>query len=146
MSIENTEQKQRKAGFQKGKSGNPSGRPRGALNKTTLAVRALLNNEAENLTRKAVELALEGDITALRLCLDRVSPVPKDRAVSFNLPDNIFHADELPKVTAGILQAVGSGELTPSEGEKIASIVAAHGKAIELHDIETRLAALEHRA
>jgi len=32
-----------------------------------------LEGEAEALTRKAVELALEGDVTALRLCLDRIA-------------------------------------------------------------------------
>ena len=143
--IEKTTQKQAH-GFQKGKSGNPSGRPKGALNKTTKAVQLLLDGEAENLTRKAVELALEGDITALRLCLDRVSPIPKDRPVSFAIPESIDSADTLPKITASILQSVGSGELTPSEGERLASIVAAHGKALELHDIEKRLSALESRA
>ena len=30
--------------------------------------------EAEALTRKAIERALEGDTTALRLCLDRLLP------------------------------------------------------------------------
>lgn len=48
------------------KKGNP-GRPKGARNKVTLAVEALLDGEAEDLTRKAVELAQEGNTTALRL-------------------------------------------------------------------------------
>ena len=39
-----------------------------------MACEALLDGEAENLTRKAIELANEGDITALRLCLDRLLP------------------------------------------------------------------------
>jgi Family of unknown function (DUF5681) len=38
--------------FEPGQSGNPSGRPNGARNKTTIAVEALLDNEAEALTRK----------------------------------------------------------------------------------------------
>jgi Family of unknown function (DUF5681) len=44
--------------FQPGQSGNPSGRPKGARNKATLAVEALLENEAEALTRKVIDLAL----------------------------------------------------------------------------------------
>src|SRR4030095_7662499 len=63
-----------------------SGRPKGARNKTTLAVEALLDGEAEALTRKAVEVALSGDVTALRLCLDRIVPARKDRPVMFTLP------------------------------------------------------------
>ena len=45
--------------FKSGQSGNPGGRPKGALNKATLASQALLDGEAEALTRKVVELAKE---------------------------------------------------------------------------------------
>ena len=62
--------------FKPGQSGNPKGRPKGALNKTTRAAMVLLENEAEDLTRKLVELAKGGDITALRLCLERLIPRP----------------------------------------------------------------------
>ena len=37
-------------------------------------VEALLDGEAETLTRKAIELATAGDMQALRLCLDRIAP------------------------------------------------------------------------
>jgi len=43
----------------------------GCRDKTTIAAAALLAGEAETLARKAVELALVGDPTALRLCLER---------------------------------------------------------------------------
>ena len=83
--LEKTDTKQG-ARFRKGQSGNPSGRPRGARNKTTLAVEALLDGEAEVLTRKAIERAKDGDSVALRLCLERILPPRKDRPVSFALP------------------------------------------------------------
>jgi Family of unknown function (DUF5681) len=51
--------------FEPGQSGNPAGKPKGARNKTTLAVEALLDGEAETLTRKAIELAKAGDLAAL---------------------------------------------------------------------------------
>lgn len=70
MRSENTERKQ--AGrFRKGESGNPSGRPRGARNAATLTCEALLDGQAEALTQKAVEMALAGDVVALRLCAQR---------------------------------------------------------------------------
>jgi Family of unknown function (DUF5681) len=47
-----------------GQSGNPSGRPKGARNKITLVVEALLDDEAETITRKAIEVAKSGDMTA----------------------------------------------------------------------------------
>jgi len=55
--------------FKPGQSGCPGGRPKGALNKATLASQALLDGEAEALTRKVVELAKNGNRVALRLCL-----------------------------------------------------------------------------
>ena len=55
--------------FQKGRSGNPNGRPKGSRNKTTVIAQTLLEGEAESLVRKVVQLALEGDVTCLRICL-----------------------------------------------------------------------------
>ena len=60
--------------FEKGVSGNPNGRPKSARNKSTLAAEALLDGEAGALTRKAIELALNGDLGAIRLCLERIIP------------------------------------------------------------------------
>lgn len=45
--------------FRKGVSGNPAGRAPGARHKATVAAEALLDGEAEGLTRKAIERALE---------------------------------------------------------------------------------------
>lgn len=134
--------KKHPAAFPKGKSGNPKGRPRGALNKTTLAVQALLDGEAEGLTRKAVEMALSGDMAALRLCLERIAPPKRDAPVSVDLPP-IESAADLPGAVSALLSAAAGGEITPSEAERLARLVGEAGKALELADIETRLAALE---
>jgi hypothetical protein len=103
------------------KPGNP-GRPRGARNRSAMALEALLDGEAGEITRKAIELAKEGDITAIRLCLDRLMPVRRDRPVVFELP-TIETAADLPKATNALLQAVASGELTPSEASDIGRAV-----------------------
>ena len=52
--------------FERGRSGNSLGRRVGCRNKTTIAAATLLAGEAEALTRKAVELALVGDPTAMK--------------------------------------------------------------------------------
>ena len=57
--------------FKPGQSGNPAGKPKGTRNATTLALEALLDGQAAALTQKAIDLALAGDMAALRLCLDR---------------------------------------------------------------------------
>ncbi|ACL55661.1 DUF5681 domain-containing protein [Methylobacterium nodulans] len=122
-------------------AGNP-GRPRGSRNKTSLAVAALLDGEAEALTRKAVELAIGGDTVALRLCLERICPPRKDRPVHFSMPAIKTQAD-LPKATHALLQAVAAGDLTPSEASDIGRAVDAHVRAVELTEVAERLARLE---
>src|SRR3954470_2065004 len=73
-------------GFQKGQSGNPHGKPKGTRHRVTVAAETLLEGEAEAITRKAIELAKEGDGPALRLSMDRIYPARKDRSVRFRLP------------------------------------------------------------
>ena len=87
MTADECDEKQRGRPFEKGMSGNPSGRPRGSRNATTLALEALLDGQAQALTQKAIDFALSGDMPALRLCLDRILPPRKDRPVSFTLPE-----------------------------------------------------------
>lgn len=128
--------------FKTGQSGNPGGRPKGALNKATLATQALMDGEAEALTRKVVELAKEGHPVALRLCLERLLPPRKDRPISFALP-KIKIVEDLPKVLGAILEAVAQGEITPGEGQTLAAIVDGYRKGLEAVDLEARVAALE---
>ncbi len=128
--------------FVKGQSGNPAGRPKGARHKTTLAMEALLDGEAEKLTRKAIELALEGDGPALRLCIERLIPPRKDRPIEFTLPTLQSVADLVP-AHAAIAAAVSAGEITPSEGLDCARLIEGAARAIELTEIEQRLARLE---
>ena len=72
--------------FEKGRSGNPAGRRPGSRNKATLAAAALLAGESEALTRTAVELALAGDPTAMRLCIGRLLRPCRERTVKLTLP------------------------------------------------------------
>ena len=123
--------------------GNP-GKPKGARHRATLAVEALLDGEAEALTRKAIEMALGGDMTALRLCLDRVAPARKGRTVVFDMPDVTAAADLVAALRA-ILRATADGTLTPDEAASFASLIEANRRAIETAEIEERLAALENR-
>ena len=83
---------------------------------------ALLEGEAETFTRKAVEIALSGDTTAMRLCLDRILPPRKDRYVPFALPKLETAADAV-KATAALVEAVAAGDLTPSEAGELSKLV-----------------------
>ena len=129
--------------FEKGKSGNPGGRPAGARNRKTLAAAILLEGESEALTRKAVEMALSGDPTAMRLCLERILPPCRERTVKFALPPIESAADIAPAMKA-VAAALADGIITPGEGEAIARIVDTFVRAIETRDFEQRLKFVEN--
>src|SRR3954470_15798671 len=128
--------------FRPGQSGNPAGKAKGTRHRTTRAAEALLDGEAEALTRKAVEMSLAGDTVAMRLCLDRIMPPRRDRHVPFALPTLETAADAV-QATAALVNAVAAGELTPSEAAELSKLVESFSKAVELFDLEQRLERLE---
>ena len=128
--------------FKPGQSGNPAGRPKGARHATTLAVEALLQGEHEKLTRAAIDKALEGDTTALRLCLDRIAPARRDSPVSFSLPA-VETAQDAVTASSALLAAVAGGEVTPDEAGRVMSLLSAHKTLVETYDLERRITELE---
>ena len=128
--------------FTIGTSGNPAGRPVGSRNKATLAAEQLLDGRAERLTEKAIELALGGDVTALRLCLERVIGPRRDRPIQLKLP-SATKAQEIPAALAAAIQAVGEGRITPAEGQILAEMLEAHRKVLETAELEARVSELE---
>lgn len=109
--------------------GNP-GKPSGARNKATQAALALLEGEAEALTRKALEMALLGDTVALKLCMDRIAPPRRDAAVTFDLPP-LSDSSVAPDAARAVLEAVAEGNITPGEAETILKLVVAWRDAQE---------------
>ena len=130
--------------FRKGVSGNPAGRPRGSRNKTTLLAERLLEHEAEDLVRQLVERAKAGDPTALRLCIERLLPKPKERPLQFELGP-VSSAEDAVGALSRILSGVSNGELTASEAQVLVGMIETTLKAIEVRDLEERLNALEER-
>ena len=143
MSAENATRKQRGKPFRKGESGNPAGKAPGTRNKATRAIQALLDGEAEALTRKCVDMALDGDSVALRLCLDRLCPPARERAIDANVELPELTADNLPRAVATIVEAVAAGHLLPGEGQALIGMLEGLRKSIELAELEKRIAALE---
>ena len=131
--------------FAPGNCANPAGKPKGARHRVTRAIEGLLEGEHEALTRKAIEKALEGDITALRLCLDRLAPPRKDAPISTTLPI-VKTAQDAVEASAALLAAVSAGEVTPDEGGRVMALLTAHKQIIETADLEARITALEGRA
>jgi hypothetical protein len=128
--------------FKPGQSGNPSGRPKGSRNQVTLALESLLDGQAHALTQKAIDLALGGDLVALRICLDRILPPRKDRPVSFELP-SIATIEDAPKAMAAITAAIAQGDITAAEASDVSRLVETYVRSVEASDLAKRLRAIE---
>ena len=128
--------------FQKGQSGNPAGRPRESRNKASIRMQEMLEEKAEELVNKAVELAMAGNIAALRLCLDRLAPTGKNEPVLCEMPPLARAADAVAAI-AGIASAAVAGDVTADEAAKLAKVISLYVNSLEAHQFEHRLAQLE---
>jgi Family of unknown function (DUF5681) len=122
--------------FAKGQSGNPAGCQTGSRHKATMLAEQLLDR-VEALTQKCVEMALSGDGTAMRLCLDR-----KSRLMTLDLPP-ITNANDVSAAVGAVAAAMAAGELTPEEAGAVAGVIEAKRRAIETVEHEERLRKLE---
>ena len=68
------------------KSLNPNGRPKGSMNKFTALSRELMSTKGPEIVQKVVDLALEGDRTCLKMCMDRI--IPTTKAVEFRASED----------------------------------------------------------
>lgn len=145
--TDNTGKKQKtphKGQFNQGISGNPTGRPKGSRNKATLALQCLFEDEAQQIGRKAVELALEGDLHAMKLVLERIMPARKDAPIRFTMP-SLHHPHDVISAHAHLIAAVAAGELTPQEAKACADLLEGYRKHYETLELEQRITALEER-
>jgi hypothetical protein len=121
--------------------GNP-GRPPGSKNKTTWMVEQLAEGQAEQLIQKVFELGQAGDVSCLRMILDRLWPPRKGQPVNVVMPPIKTSQDLFPAI-ASIWTAIREGRLTPDEASALSVVIDRSIQAIELHDITKRIAALE---
>lgn len=89
--------KYRAGQFKKGVSGNPSGRPKGSVNKYTALARGVLGENSQAIVEVIIDKALKGDVNCLKMCLDRIIPTTKYAGTSMR--DN---QDEAPKIVINV--------------------------------------------
>jgi hypothetical protein len=118
------------------------GRPPGSKNKITQMVEQLAEGQAEQLVQKVLELAQAGDVSCLRMMLDRLWPLRKGQPVNVVMPPINASQDVFPAI-ASIWTAIREGRLTPDEASALSIVIDRSIQAIELHDVTKRLAALE---
>jgi Family of unknown function (DUF5681) len=130
--------------FVKGQSGNPAGMPKGTRHHATRLAEALFDGQAEALVQKAIEMALAGDPTAMRLALERLCPPRRERTIGLDMP-SIKSATDLILAAAALTEATAAGDITPSEAASLSTLVGNVAKAIETVEIVARLAKLEEQ-
>lgn len=142
MAKPRAEGRDKKGRFKPGTSGNPSGTPTGSRNRATLIAQELLDGEAEKLTRKCIDLALEGNPMALKLCVERLSPPRRERSVNLSLP-KIVGLEDHPAALGEVARAAAAGEVTPAEAAALSGVLEIHRRSLESADLAQRLAQVE---
>ena len=130
--------------FAKGFVANPAGKPKGTRHNATRLAEALIDGRAKELVDKAVDMALAGDPTAMRIVIDRLCPPRRERTISFPMP-RISAASDLIEAAAALTQAAADGEITPSEAASLSTLVGNVARAVETVEIVARLAKLEEQ-
>ena len=130
--------------FQKGQSGNPSGRPRGALNRATVLAQELLAARVESIAAKLIELAERGDMRAIRVCMDRLMPAIKHQPIAVELPPIEKAADSV-EAAASIVAAVAAGELTATEAAELAKVIDTYVGALATRGFDEREAVSDRK-
>ena len=100
--------------FSKGQSGNPAGRAPGSRNRRTLAFEAAFEVHGETLIDRIAERAKGGDPTAMRLCMERLLPMGRERPVALTLPP-IESEDDARAALRQINAGVTEGTITIRE-------------------------------
>ncbi|MCB2036225.1 MAG: hypothetical protein KDF56_04850 [Ottowia sp.] len=121
-----------------GQSGNPKGRPKGtgAVAKLRDAIKVHVPAIVERLTAQA----LDGDVQAARLLLERTVPPLKamEQPQALALPDGT-----LTEQGRAVLAAVADGELAPGQGAALVTAIGTLARVSEIDELAARVAALE---
>lgn len=132
--------------FEPGQSGNPAGRPKGSRNAATRAVEVLLDGQAHALTKKAIDVALNGDgnVVALRLCLERIAPPRRASPIDIDLPQ-IGSLADLGAAAISVINNVADGGITPDQGAKLLDMIERTAKLYAGTELEARVRDIEAR-
>lgn len=118
------------------------GRPQGSRNKKSLGVDRLLAEHSDSIGRKCIVMALQGDPTGMRLCMERLDAPLRETHVRLKTP-TAQTVEDVKQALASTIAAVASGRITPSQGELITRMLEAQRRGIESADLEARLGKLE---
>ena len=120
------------------------GRPRGSKNKTTVVAQELLESYAAPVVRKVIHMAILGDTTAQKMCMERIMPVRRDQTVKFG-PLPTATAAEVSKATERVVQNVAAGKIPIAQGLAMCDLLEMRRRAVETESLDGRVRNLEER-
>ena len=133
------EPKKKRAGrWKAGESGNPAGRKPGTGE--VAAIRAAIAERVPELLAAMMAKALEGDIGAARLLLERaIAPLKAaEQPQALSLPDGT-----LTDQGRAVLAAVAAGELAPGQGAALLGAIGTLARVVEVDELARRIEVLE---
>ena len=122
-----------------GESGNPRGRPPGRGQSAQF--REALASKLPAILESVVKAAIEGDMTAARLVLDRCLPALKP--LESSIEGMALPTGTLTQQATDVLCAVARGELAPGQGAQLVASIGAVAKIAEVDELTARIEALE---
>src|SRR2546423_9964841 len=106
------------------------GRPRGSRNKTSAAVKELLESHAVSLVGKLVVEAIQGNLQVMKLCIERVMPALQELPVQLGkLPTGNFA--ELAFAGQTVLSKAAAGKITLTEARRMTGLIDALRQNLE---------------
>ena len=123
--------------FKPGVSGNPKGRTAGKTPGAKL--RKAIEEKADDILQAVINAAIDGDMQACKMLLDRVTPTLKPQAMAISLPVKSTLAEQ----GGAIIKATMAGQIPPDIGSQLITALASQSKIVEIDDVLKRLDALE---
>jgi hypothetical protein len=120
--------------FQKGVSGNPSGKPKGSRNKATILLESITEEKLEKVIHALVEKATWGNTKCIEILINKLVPAPKPHntqliedddevtGLKLDTPEDIKRASEM------IIKAMIAGKISAGEANDMMGMIERYGK------------------
>ena len=129
-----------KGRWRPGQTGNPNGRPVGAGKVAQL--RACIEAKIPEILESLIKRAIDGDVGAARILLDRcIDPLkPTDCEITLPIP-----SQSLTLQGAEILNYMSTGVISPGQGVVFLNAIGVQTKITEADELSRRICALENK-
>jgi len=126
-------------------NGRRRGRPKGSLNKATIYARDVMEGDLKEVIGAVKSAALDGDVQAQKFYISRFVPPARSAPVQIELPP-INTPTDILSAFDWIWAAVGAGEITLDDMDRLRVLLEARLKAIEVVELAARIERLEEHA